>query len=85
MEEKSIYEDVHHQYKKTGIHLKYMTVSMREAPYALAYAGYDYDRVLLSKLFGAEERVGKRSVKKLRDALTHSMNTKAIEEYTTNA
>lgn len=44
-----------------------MLISMRQAPYALSYAGYDYERDLLSNLFGAEERVGKRSVKKIRD------------------
>ena len=53
---------------------------MREAPYALKYAGYDFDKEILASLFGAEEHVGKRSVKKLRDSLTHSVNKGAIDE-----
>lgn len=75
---KVILED--HQFNKTGVHKERLTVSMNEAPHALRYAGYDFDRELLTKLFGAEERIGKRSVKKLRDSLTHSMNEKAIKE-----
>ena len=35
---------------------------------------------LLTHLFGAEKRIGRRTVKKLRDALTHSVNQKAIDE-----
>lgn len=34
----------------------------------------------LKKLFGAEEKIGSRSVKKLRDSLTHSMDDKAVNE-----
>jgi len=46
----------------------------------LNYAGYDFDKDLLTHLFGAEEKVGSRTVKKLRDSLTHSVNQKAIDE-----
>ncbi len=53
---------------------------MTQAPYALEYAGYDFDKDLLTHLFGSEEKVGSRTVKKLRDALTHSLNQKAIDE-----
>lgn len=53
---------------------------MKQAPHALAFAGYDFDKELLAKLFGAEEKIGSRSVKKLRDSLTHSMNDKAVNE-----
>ena len=69
-----------HQLKKNGKRPERMRVDMNQAPYALSFAGYDFDRGLLSKLFGGEERVGKRSVKKLRDALTHSLKPSAIEE-----
>ena len=53
---------------------------MTQAPHALTYAGYDFDKNLLTHLFGAEKRIGRRTVKKLRDALTHSVNQKAIDE-----
>lgn len=69
-----------HQFNKTGKHSDYLKVTMKQAPHALAFAGYDFDKELLTKLFGAEEKIGSRSVKKLRDSLTHSMNDKAVNE-----
>lgn len=75
---KVVLED--HQFNKTGEHPTRMQISMRQAPYALSYAGYDYERNLLANLFGAEERVGKRSVKKIRDLLNHSLNQSAVDE-----
>lgn len=75
---KVVLED--HQFNKYGVHKDRLQVSMKEAPYALTYAGYDFDRKLLTNLFGAEDRVGKRSVKKLRDALTHSISKSALNE-----
>lgn len=75
---KVILED--HQFNKTGQHLERLQVTMTQVPHALAYAGYDFDKDLLTKLFGAEEKIGSRSVKKLRDSLTHSMNEKAVNE-----
>ncbi|SET62073.1 hypothetical protein [[Clostridium] polysaccharolyticum] len=69
-----------HQFNKTGKHLDYLKVTMTQVPHALTFAGYDFDKDLLTKLFGAEEKIGSRSVKKLRDALTHSMNDKAVNE-----
>ena len=65
---------------KTGKHLERLQVDMTQAPHALTYAGYDFDKNLLTHLFGAEKRIGRRTVKKLRDALTHSVNQKAIDE-----
>jgi hypothetical protein len=53
---------------------------MTQVPYALEFAGYDFEKDLLTKLFCAEEKIGNRSVKKLRDSLTHSMNDKAVNE-----
>lgn len=69
-----------HQFNKTGKHPERMKVDMTQVPYALAYAGYDFDRNLLTQLFGAEEKIGRRSVKKLRDALTHNLNQRAVDE-----
>lgn len=75
---KVVLED--HQFNKTGKHLDRIQVKMTQAPYALEYACYDFDKDLLTHLFGSEEKVGSRTVKKLRDALTHSLNQKAIDE-----
>ena len=75
---KVVLED--HQFNKYGVHKERLQVSMKEAPHALTYAGYDFDRNLLSNLFSGEDHIGKRSVKKLRDALTHSVSKSALEE-----
>ena len=75
---KVILED--HQFNKTGQHKDSLKVIMTQVPHALEYAGYDFDRDFLAKLFGSKEKIGSRSVKKLRDALTHSMNDNAVKE-----
>ena len=62
------------------VHKDRLQFSMKEAPHALTYAGYDFDRNLLSNLFSGEDHIGKRSVKKLRDALTHRVSKSAVEE-----
>lgn len=69
-----------HQFKKTGEHPQRMQIKMTQVPHALNFAGYTYDKHLLTNLFGGEDRVGRRTVKKLRDALTHSMSKSAVEE-----
>ncbi len=69
-----------HQYNKKGKHLDRYKIIMTQAPHVLSYAGYDYDYDLLNKLFGSEKKVGKRSVKALRDALTHKMSESAVNE-----
>ena len=48
--------------------------------YILHYAGYTFKKDFLEKLFGSETRVGKRSAKKLRDALTHKIGNSALNE-----
>ena len=75
---KVVLED--HQFNKNGKHLDRLNVYMTQVPYVLNYAGYDFDKQLLTHLFGAEDRIGNRSVKKLRDSLTHSVNENAINE-----
>lgn len=69
-----------HQQNKTGTVPDRMQVTMTQVPYALQYAGYHFQHELLKNLFGAEEKIGERSVKKLRDALTHAMKQNAIDE-----
>lgn len=72
-----------HQYRKTGKRSDRLKVDMTQAPHALAFVGYDFDRGLLTLLFGAENHVGRRSVKKLRDALTHKVSESAVDELLT--
>ena len=69
-----------HQFNKTGVHNQRLIVDMRQVPHALKYAGYDFDNGMLSHLFGAEDKNGQRSVKKLRDSLTHNLSDAAVKE-----
>lgn len=47
---------------------------------ALDYAGYDCDTNLLIVLFSTNTRVGERTVKTIRDVLTHDLSQSAINE-----
>ena len=69
-----------HQFRKYNRRPERMKIDMTQVPYALKFAGYNVDRMLLTKLFGSESRIGKRSVKKLRDALTHKPQERDIDE-----
>ena len=69
-----------HQFRKNKKRPEYMKIDMTQAPYALKFAGYNIDYTVLTKLFGSETRIGKRSVKKLRDALSHKPEEKDIAE-----
>ena len=75
---KVVLED--HQSKRKGIYPTNLKIDMRQVIPALKYAGYDFDKNLLTHLFGSKEKTGSHSVKKLRDALTHSVNQRAIQE-----
>lgn len=61
--------------KKAG----YPKVSMTQVPYALSFAGYDFDKDLLTEIFGSHSPNG-QTVKKLRDAVTHGIDSKAVQE-----
>lgn len=69
-----------HQFRKTGKLTDFLKISMTQVPHALAFAGYDFDKDLLTNLFGAETRLGIMSAKKLRDSLTHSISQSALQE-----
>lgn len=47
-----------HQFNKTGKHPERMKVTMTQVPHVLSYAGYNFEKDLLTKLFGAEEKYG---------------------------
>ncbi len=71
----------HQKYKGKG--KSRLIISMSQAPYALEFAGYDFEKDLLTKLFGAETRAGMKSVKKIRDSLTHKLDNNTVEELST--
>ena len=68
----------HQKHKgKTGI--GYLTVTMTQVPFALDFAGYDFEKTLLTDIFGAKSDKG-TTVKKLRDAVTHGIDENAVKE-----
>ena len=52
---------------------------MTQVPFALSFAGYSFEKELLNELFGSSSKKG-MTVKKLRDAVTHSIDEKATKE-----
>ncbi len=68
-----------HQLKTKGKTPSQFKLDMKQAPFAMAFAGYNFDRDLLNRLFGAKCDGG-RTAKKLRDAVTHNLEQKAIDE-----
>ena len=68
-----------HQIKTKGKIDGYLKLTMRQVPYAMTFAGYNIDKSLLNRLFGAKCEYG-HTAKKLRAAVTHNLNQKAINE-----
>ena len=56
-----------------------LLVNMRQVPSAMAFAGYALDKELLQEIFGAKSSRGK-TIKKLRDSVTHGINSKSVQE-----
>lgn len=54
-------------------------MNMRQVPSAMAFAGYALDKELLQEIFGAKSSRGK-TIKKLRDSVTHGINSKSVQE-----
>lgn len=77
----SVYKIVlkEHQISKGKADFNYLKVTMTQVPFALTFAGYDFDKELLNELFGSKSKRG-MTVKKLRDAVTHGINEKAVKE-----
>ena len=69
-----------HQRRK-GNEPNQLKLYMTQVPHALSFAGYDFDRELLNDLFGSTSPKG-MTAKKLRDAVTHGINQKAVDEIT---
>jgi len=68
-----------HQRAKGRKNTDYLTVTMSQVPYALNFAGYGFDKALLGEIFGASSKKGK-TVKKLRDAVSHGIDSNAVQE-----
>lgn len=68
-----------HQLKRKGKIPSFLKLEMTQAPYVMSFAGYNIDRDLLKRLFGSKCNRG-RTAKKLRDAVTHGLEQKAIDE-----
>ena len=70
-----------HQECKGKIPHSYLKITMTQVPHALNFAGYSFDKNLLNGLFGASRNNDSGStVKKLRDAVTHGVDQKAVTE-----
>ncbi len=67
-----------HQLKK-GNMTDYLQLKMTQVPYALQFAGYTFDKELLNNLFGSKSENGK-TVKILRNEITHGIKQNAIDE-----
>lgn len=57
----------------------YLKITMTQVPYVLIFAGYSFDKPLINEIFGASSQNGK-TAKKLRDAVTHGVDEKAVRE-----
>ena len=68
-----------HQRVKGNRGIGYPKVSMTQVPYAWSFAGYGFDKGLLTEIFGSHSPNG-QTVKKLRDAVTHGIDNKAVQE-----
>lgn len=71
-----------HQKRKGKKITKRLRVNMTQVPYALDFAGYSFDKEFLKELFGASSPSSQKgkTVKKLRDAVTHGTDPKAVTE-----
>ena len=63
---------------------KDLKINMKQVPSVLDFAGYSFDQTLLNEIFGSSsKKKGKyKTVKKLRDAVTHGISGKALSEIT---
>ncbi|MBQ7119186.1 MAG: hypothetical protein IJO09_03140 [Oscillospiraceae bacterium] len=68
-----------HQARKGKPCNGYLKIIMTQVPFALIFAGYTFEKELLNDLFGSKSSKGK-NVKKLRDAVTHNIDEKSVDE-----
>lgn len=82
----SVYKVILAEHQKVKGHEEtdYLKVTMQQVPHALKFAGYGFDKALLTEIFGAKSQKGKtvHTIKKLRDAVTHGIASEAVQEIT---
>lgn len=80
----SAYKIILLEYQKTRgnvVDLKKLKLDMRQVPSALSFAGYTFDADLLNELFGSKSKInGCKTVKILRDSITHGISDKCLDE-----
>lgn len=69
-----------HQNFKGTAPITQLKIDMRQVPAALAFAGYTFEKQLLSELFGGKPTVNGRTAKQLRDATSHGFDKSAVKE-----
>ena len=72
-----------HQKYKGKAQTTYLKIDMRQVPSALTFAGYTFEKQLLSELFGGRPTANGRTAKQLRDGTSHSIDESAITEIIT--
>lgn len=71
----------HQKAKGKDVKMKKLKIDMKQVPYALNFAGYTFDSNLLNELFGSNSNInGCKTVKILRDSITHSINQQSVNE-----
>lgn len=71
----------HQKAKGNNTNLNRLRLTMTQVPYALNFAGYTFNLELLNELFGSESKInGCKTVKILRNSLTHGISDKCVDE-----
>lgn len=68
-------EYLHNKKKKESLN-----IDMRRVPAVFSYAGYDFDKKMLARIFGTSKGKDSHTIKELRNLTTHGMDEKAISE-----
>lgn len=57
-----------------------LKLNVNQVKPALKYVNFSLESDIINRLFGSESHAGKRSIKKIRDILTHNLTNSAIDE-----
>ena len=66
--------------RKKNVKREELKLKANQAKQALKYVNFTLKDDIINQLFGSESHVGKRSIKNIRDSLTHSLTDSVIEE-----
>lgn len=72
-----------HQKRKGKAVTTHLKIDMRQVPSALTFAGYIFEKQLLTDLFGAKASTKGRTAKQLRDGTTHNIDEDMVNEIVT--